>query len=155
MRKGGRKPTAVQVEAMRDDAICALWSTAKWKQKDIGAAFGLTDSRIAQIIGAAGLSKRLDAKGFRGNRTAIREAVLSKPATESFAQVAQRLGITRCAAIGIAFRAKKSAAAPKVAAPVAVNPAAPAALDYKTEESRKRAEARQKWLRIALEAEVA
>jgi hypothetical protein len=127
------------MEKTRNDAILDL-HRAGWTQVDIAAVFGISGPRVNQICIRAGL------RGLqRPGRPDVVAAVLSKPADEPYSSVAKRTGISRNAAIGIAYRAKK---AEKVETP------APD-LTLKSPKSRRAAEIRAKYLQWAREAEVA
>jgi transcriptional regulator with XRE-family HTH domain len=124
----------------RTDAICEL-RRAGWKYAEIATVIGLSVSRVNQLLSDSGLQRKRRRKVPEN----VVNAVLTKPADEPYSSVAERVGISRNAAIGIAYRAKK---AEKVETP------APD-LTLKSPKSRRAAEIRAKYLQWAREAEVA
>jgi hypothetical protein len=159
------------MEKTRNDAICDL-RRAGWKSTDIASVFGLTKQRIYQVLSEGGIFRERSRKVPES----VVNAVLTKPADEPYSSVAKRTGISRNAAIGIAYRAKK---AEKVAEPehaeviaayknwarekgVIKRPKAEAGiltpapdLTLKSPQARRAAEIRAKYLQWAREAEVA
>jgi transcriptional regulator with XRE-family HTH domain len=155
----------------RTDAICEL-RRAGWKYAEIATVIGLSVSRVNQLLSDSGLQR----KRRRKVPESVVNAVLTKPADEPYSSVAKRTGISRNAAIGIAYRAKK---AEKVAEPehaeviaayknwarekgVIKRPKAEAGiltpapdLTLKSPQARRAAEIRAKYLQWAREAEVA
>jgi transcriptional regulator with XRE-family HTH domain len=127
----------------RTDAICEL-RRAGWKYAEIATVIGLSVSRVNQLLSDSGLQRKRRRKVPEN----VVNAVLTKPADEPYSSVAKRAGISRNAAIGIAYRAKKAEKVEKVGNPTPD-------LTLKSPKSRRAAEIRAKYLQWAREAEVA
>jgi TFIIF-interacting CTD phosphatase-like protein len=127
----------------RNDAICDL-RRAGWKYADLASTFGLSEVRVYQLLRDGGLCTERPRKVPEN----VVNAVLTKPADEPYSSVAERVGISRNSAIGIAYRAKKAEKVEKVGNSTPD-------LTLKSPKSRRAAEIRAKYLQWAREAEVA